>query len=366
MLAWMIYVLVVSLLLGLAALAFEHSARLRRKPTRWPWGASMIGALLLPLTISSVSLQIPSMTGAGDPAIMPGKIVVLREMTAGELSPSAWLAAGAGEFSASPALDPLLQAAWLAASAALLLRVAAGSAQLFRRRRRWERGSMAGVPVYISEETGPAVAGLLHPHIVVPRWLTEAAAGEQQLVIAHEHAHLAAHDAQLLALALGLLVCMPWNLPLWWQLRRLRFAIEIDCDARVLRRGHDVRQYGEVLIAVGARQSANIAVVAAMSESRSSSKSLLERRIRNMLRARTKWAWATATMLACFGAVLVAGAAEVSPPNADASAKPESQGTAVDADVKMKSQSLHWNDFGGAAIWRQRVPPRLEDRRRKP
>src|SRR4051812_25005479 len=73
---------------------------------------------------------------------------------------------------------------------------------------------------------------------------------------------------------------MPWNVPLWWQLGRLRFAVEIDCDARVLRRGYDVSRYGETLVVVGERQSATIGMVAAMAKPRS----LLERRIRNMLR----------------------------------------------------------------------------------
>ena len=342
MLAWMIYVIVVSLLLGLAALAFERSARLRHKPTRWLWGASMIVSLLLPVTIASVSLQIPRMMSSVNPAI-PGKIVVLRQMAAGELSPSAWLTAGTGQFAASPGLDRLLEGAWLVASTALLLTVASSGAQLSWRRRRWERGNMAGVPVYISEDSGPAIVGLLHPHIVVPRWLTDAARDEQELVIAHEHAHLEAHDAQLLTIALCLLVCVPWNLPLWWQLRRLRFAIEIDCDARVLRRGHDVRRYGEALIAVGERQSANIAVVVAMSES----KSFLEYRIRNMLRKRTKWAWAPAMMLACFGAVLVAGAAEVSPPNVEPSAAPAQREIAGNTAETMKIQSFEGNDFYG-------------------
>ncbi|UUZ52386.1 hypothetical protein LP419_22985 [Massilia sp. H-1] len=45
---------------------------------------------------------------------------------------------------------------------------------------------------------------------------------------------MAARDPQLLGLALLVLVAMPWNLPMWWQLRRLRHAIEVDCDARVL------------------------------------------------------------------------------------------------------------------------------------
>jgi bla regulator protein blaR1 len=63
--------------------------------------------------------------------------------------------------------------------------------------------------------------------------------------------HIAARDPWLLLLALAIVVAAPWNLPLWWELRRLRFAIEVDCDARVVSRGADVRTYGEVLLAVG-------------------------------------------------------------------------------------------------------------------
>src|SRR5439155_13706600 len=69
MLAWMSYVIVVSLLLSLAALALERSARVRQKPTRWLWGTSMIASLLVPLVISSVSVQIPQLASAVDPAI---------------------------------------------------------------------------------------------------------------------------------------------------------------------------------------------------------------------------------------------------------------------------------------------------------
>jgi len=39
------------------------------------------------------------------------------------------------------------------------------------------------------------------------------------------------------------------------QLRRLRCAIEVDCDARVLKAGHDTASYGETLIVVGQRRS---------------------------------------------------------------------------------------------------------------
>ena len=50
-------------------------------------------------------------------------------------------------------------------------------------------------------------------------------------------------------------VLLPWNLPVWWQLRRLRLAIEVDCDARVVRRGGDLRQYASLLIEVGRRRA---------------------------------------------------------------------------------------------------------------
>ena len=330
MLAWMSYVIVVSLLLSLAALVLEHSARIRQKPTRWLWGTSMTASLLVPLIVSSVSLRIPQLAGVADPAI-PQRIVAVRDITVSGLSPSGWLTATAGSRSASPDLDRLLQIGWSAASAILFLAILASSAQLNRRRRHWKRVSMADVPVHISEDAGPAIVGLLDAHIVVPRWLLQYPPDVQELVIAHEQSHLEAHDARLVTMALGLLVCMPWNLPLWWQLRRLRFAIEIDCDARILRRGYDVSRYGETLIAVGERQSVTITMVAAMSEPRS----LLEQRLRNMLRRKTRHAHATAVALACLGFAFAVGAAEISPPNKndpDKSVSDESAGAQAPSD----------------------------------
>ena len=290
----------------------------------------MTASLLVPLIVSSVSVRIPQLAGVADPAI-PQRIVAVRDITVSGLSPSGWLTATAGSLSASPDLDRLLQISWSAASAILFLAIVASSAQLNRRRRHWKRGSMADVPVHISEDAGPAIVGLLDAHIVVPRWLLQCPPDVQELVIAHEQSHLEAHDARLVTMALGLLVCMPWNLPLWWQLRRLRFAIEIDCDARILRRGYDVSRYGETLIAVGERQSVTITMVAAMSEPRS----LLEQRLRNMLRRKTRHAHATAAALACLGFAFAVGAAEISPPNEndpDKSVSDESAGAQAPSD----------------------------------
>ncbi len=315
MLAWVAYVNLVSLLLGLAALAFERSARLRKTNTRWLWGGSLFASLIIPLAISSVSVQIPLLMNLGEPGAST-KTVVLRQMTLPQLSPSEWLAGSVGEVAESRGLDDVLQNTWIAASVSLFLAIVASTLHLAWRRRHWKSENISGVSVYISEDTGPAIVGLFSPRIVLPRWLTTATRVEQKLVIAHEDAHLEAHDAQLLAVALLLLVCMPWNMPLWWQVRRLRFAIEIDCDARVLRRGHAVRRYGELLVAIGAKQHASVAVVAAMSES------FLEQRIRHMLRRKAKWAGAATAVLVCAGTTLVTVAAHISPPNMDSPRQP--------------------------------------------
>jgi hypothetical protein len=325
MLAWMSYVTAVSLLLSLGALALERAARLWRRPTRWLWGTGMMASLLLPLLMSAVSSRIPRLADMVD-LTMPESGDPLQRIIATSLSPSNWLTATAGLPAAAPDLDLLLQIGWGTASVLMLLAVLAGSIELSRRRRRWERGQMAGVAVHISEDTGPAVVGLMIPSIVVPRWLMQCPPGVQELVIAHEQSHLDAHDTRLVTLALGLLVGMPWNLPLWWQLRRLRMAVEMDCDARVLRCGHDVSRYGATLIAIGERQSTTMGMVAAMADKRS----LLERRLRNMLLRQTGYAGAAAAALTCFGIACALGAAEIGPPTGEASGRSASQELVLD------------------------------------
>lgn len=330
MLGWMCYIIVVSMLLGLAALVFEHSAQLQKRQTRWLWVASILTSLLVPFLATSVSFQLPQVMRRE--VVSPDRAVTPRPAALREFSPSDWVTASAGPVAASPQFDRVLRGGWLLASLALLSMIAYGSIQLRRRRAQWAQAQMAGATVYIAEDAGPAIVGLLRPRIVVPRWLTAAPAEQQALVVAHEQAHLDGRDAQLLMVALVALVCIPWNVPLWCQMWRLRRAIEFDCDMRVLARGHDIRSYGEALIAVGERQSSGMTVVAAMSES----KSFLEQRISNMLRKKTKWTWTTATALACLGLSLVTGAAQVSPPTARSSAS-NAADTAAAADGSAES-----------------------------
>jgi beta-lactamase regulating signal transducer with metallopeptidase domain len=311
MLSWMLYSIVVSLLMGLAALALERSAQIRQRPARWLWVTCMVASLAILFIPSKVSVQILESTHAD--RVTSSETLTPPQTTAIETSGFTLPIIGTDQTPLSSGVSTLLDWTWRMASMALALVILASGAHLSWRRRRWDRGHMAGTAVYISEDSGPAVVGFLHPHIVVPRWLTKLSPDEQELVIAHERSHLGAHDTQLLTIAVCLLVCMPWNLMLWWHLRRLRLAIEIDCDARVLSLGYPVARYSETLIAVGERQSASCA----MTMARYGSKSFLEQRIHNMLRKKTRHAQVSALALACLGVGLAVCAAEVAPPKVD-------------------------------------------------
>jgi TonB family protein len=75
------------------------------------------------------------------------------------------------------------------------------------------------------------------------------------IVLRHEEEHRRAGDPWLLALAAILVVLAPWNVALWWQARRLRLAVELDCDARVLRADTRPERYGLLLLSIAQRRS---------------------------------------------------------------------------------------------------------------
>ena len=314
MLAWLAYAVMVSLLLSGAAFAAERAARMWGAGTRGIWATAIVASLLLPTVISSISIELPNIFTPAETRAP----IVLRDAAKVRLAPPDWIVRHAAPMvSALPAdPNPLIKRAWLATSGAMLLALAASAIALTVRKRRWPTLRIDGADVYVTPDAGPAVVGLLAPRIVLPVWLTKAPEKTLALVIAHEKEHLAARDPQLLSVALCLLVLMPWNLPLWWQLRRLRQAIEVDCDARVLKAGHDLRHYGEALLDVGQHQSGYIGAVAAMAESRS----FLEQRIGIMLAAPGRWSRAGAALLAGMALCMVAGATQLEPPNASGQA----------------------------------------------
>ena len=216
-------------------------------------------------------------------------------------------------------MDPLitrqvaaaLGALWIFSSALLAAGLAIAWLRMNRRAASWTRRTLDGTNVLVSADVGPAVIGLWRPQIVVPEWLLSADQQVRRLALAHESQHVQARDPLLLFAATMAVVLMPWNLPLWWQWRRLRFAIEVDCDTRVLASGRiaDV-EYAEALLNVAERSSEVPLAAAAMCESAST----LEKRIHLFLLDRTTWQRAVALVLLVGGIGVAAAAAQIDAP----------------------------------------------------
>jgi bla regulator protein BlaR1 len=322
--AWMAYAITVSALLSVAAFAAEHVAMAWRARLRRIWALALAASVALPVAMPSASIELPAPLAPG--GARAGS-VFLRDMTSPALAPSASVAPSARAAQAGGIdTDMVFKLGWQAASFGTFAALAACSAWLAWRRRRWSERDMAGARVLVSEDVGPAVVGFLRPRIVVPAWLVAASAERQALVVAHEQGHIDARDPQLLALVLLVLVAMPWNLPLWWQARRLRLAVEVDCDARVLRDGHSVQRYGAALIDVGARQSA-LSGMAGMAAPMTASRSSLEHRIRVMASKPGRWTRRAAPAFAALSLCMAAMAARVEPP------APVHRETALPAEV---------------------------------
>ncbi|HEY9134046.1 MAG TPA: M56 family metallopeptidase [Dyella sp.] len=310
MLPWMAYAVLTSLLLSMAAAIGAHAARQRRWATRWAWLAAMVLSVVLPVAIAFVSIQVPPALRATAQA----DTVTLRSATTIPMPTVMFDLDAMGESSIDSPIDTWIERVWLMLSVSLFALFAVTTGSLHRRKRHWEAGTLCGTEVLFSPDVGPAVIGALRPQIVVPTWVARSPAAQQRHVIAHESAHIRARDPHILALALTLVVLVPWNVALWWQFYRLRRAVEVDCDARVLQGGNNLHEYCETLIEVGQHRSTHRGVAAGMSES----VSFLEQRIRLMLLKPKKWARVWALGLACLSVGVVAVAAQVTPPGAAA------------------------------------------------
>ena len=222
-----LYVNAVGLCLGLAALSLERALP-ATSPRRWMWFGIIPVSVILPGLY-----RFHHSWSVADP---------LEQQLARQIQ----------------SFDPSINRVWLTVSGVLLLWGLANAWRVSRviRLSRQGRGNangpaiVDGVPVVVTDSVGPATVGLWRSRVLVPRWVLALPGAQRQYVLRHEEEHRTAYDAQLLFVASLPLILMPWNLAMWWLLRRLCLAVEMDCDNRVVQRLGDPTAYGELLLKV--------------------------------------------------------------------------------------------------------------------
>jgi beta-lactamase regulating signal transducer with metallopeptidase domain len=245
-----LYVNAVGMLLGIAALLFERTLP-ATFPRRWVWLAIIPVAIVLPgyyrfhHMVSVLEVQ---------QAVQPlDHAFGMASLTA--LDPAWWAQIAS--------YDTTINRVWIILSALLVLWGLASALRVtwlvhLARRDRGDAGGSAtvdGVPVVVTDSIGPATVGLFRSRVLVPQWVLALPGVQRQYVLRHEDEHRRAHDARLLFVASLPLILMPWNLGMWWLVRRLCLAVEMDCDNRVVSRLGDAPAYGALLLRVAEASS---------------------------------------------------------------------------------------------------------------
>jgi beta-lactamase regulating signal transducer with metallopeptidase domain len=159
--------------------------------------------------------------------------------------------------------DSVLPTTWMFASVILLLAIAYGQRRLAGERRRSSPVRLNGHEVLLTENLGPAVAGIGDPVVFMPRWVLALDEASQRLLLEHELEHARRRDTTLLLGGAVTAAMLPWNPVVWWMVRRLRLAVERDCDARVLAAHPNVRRYADLLLTAASRPGISARLLAA-------------------------------------------------------------------------------------------------------
>lgn len=323
MTAWVLYTLLVSVFVALASRAAESIGRNIGYPVRWIWaGAGLLIIALAATAPTREHIDTPAQaikqvqwrpvevnsTAPTWSSAVEHFITNVRSGSAAKLTTLVWRVEHALPRWASTSAIAL----WFMASASLAGLLVFVQLRFTRARRRWPIGDVQGVAVRIAPNVGPVVIGLARPEIVVPRWLLDREAEQQRLVVQHEAQHVQARDTLLLAAGCVVVALMPWNPIAWYVLSRLRLAVELDCDARVLRGGAAPHSYGALLIDVAEKNAAARLGVPALADDSSH----LHQRILAMTPKRPKFLLARAVTFGALGFAAALAACEAKMPTA--------------------------------------------------
>lgn len=264
LIAWMVVSVVIGSLLGFAALAVERIVR-RSVPFRAVWFSALALTVLLSLTLpfrTSVTTTNPDTTTGADNRSellqsVPNRQSFLSTITdAASRIPYLGLdaihtvsSATSRKMAAAPAWVQIgLLFFWPLVSATLLIIGIASYRKYLTAVRSADEVALHNDIVRVAQVPSPMAIGLVNPMMVVPPSVLTKSEEEQLLILAHEKSHINARDPLLLAAAHTIAALMPWNPMVWFMLSRLRLAIELDCDSRVLRSGASLREYSKLLL----------------------------------------------------------------------------------------------------------------------
>jgi len=342
---WMLYCVGIGLAFVVVGFALERALHFAGRPTRWAWVVALLGSYAVPITAwfrpdAFATFALPVPMTIDSPSIANSAAAPTISTTSAILDQPPARPFSLGD------LDSPLRWVWGIGSLAMLLTLSVAGARLMVMRRRWRHAVVEGRNVLVSDDVGPAVVGLWSPRVVLPQWALQLTEWERNLMLAHEEQHVRAGDPALLATALLMVLLAPWNLALWWHWRRLRLAVEIDCDARVLRRGHAAPAYGELLLRVGGHRRGQLLGVAAFGQPAS----FLESRIRRMLATTPRWRWAgvAAAIVLAVGAIV--GACEAPRPLGPTNALREPRATSPAGIVGVVSGVVNPTDLDQAPV----------------
>jgi beta-lactamase regulating signal transducer with metallopeptidase domain len=303
---WMAYATLLTAFVCCAALAAERVIAIWHGGRRFVWLVSLVVAMLVPALLSVRRIAAAPSAAPSPSPVSPVPVSPAITLPAAPIVFRPSMAARAQRWLVT--VDPYLREAWLAASLALFFLFARATIGLRRQRSRWREIDLAGARLLLAPDAGPAVVGILRPRVVVPRWALSLEPRARELMLRHEAEHIRARDPQLLVVAALALMLFPWNAGLWFIVRRLRLAVEVDCDHRVLRGSVEPRDYGMLLLTVGARNSASLPLAVSLAERRP----FLERRIRAMTTPRPRKPL-LASLLLTLAAVVATTAASSTP-----------------------------------------------------
>lgn len=243
LLVWFFYINLVALLLSLVGWLAERVLLGVGGEARVGWSASMLLTVLLPLGALILGEQFLSLgaVSAVDESITDGLVA---------LSSQAVTYTPADGYRLATNYHIWIAGFWVICTGLTLIWLCWSANQLGRARKDWLRSGRGEDEFYLTSSMGPGVMGLVRQQILLPQWVLGLSPDEREMIFLHEREHVRAGDNPLLAGAFALVVLFPWILPLWWQFRRMRVAVELDCDRRVISQCGEPRRYGELLIRV--------------------------------------------------------------------------------------------------------------------